>query len=309
MVSKEIALTRPTATEATLSKGKRRGGRAAGRKKKAARPTLAETLDRHVLYEHAVQCVEAEIDFVDDTFKQRRGRLPKLVREDFCGTANTSCEFVRRRAGNRAIGVDLDDETLRWCREHNFPELSAAQRERVTLLHEDVRTVDTEPVDALLAMNFSYFIFASRDELRAYFERARAALKSDGLLFLDCYGGSESYDETEDEREIETEDEEIGTFTYIWDQHVYHPVTGYMECRIHFAFPDGSRMDDAFVYEWRMWTLPEIRELLVEAGFSDVTVYWEGTDEEDEEEGNGVFEPTKTGDADPAWVSYIVAAP
>ena len=65
-------------------------------------------------------------------------------------------------------------------------------------------------------------------------------------------------------------------------------------------------MEDAFAYRWRLWTLPEIRELLWEAGFSSVEVYWEGTDEESNE-GNGNYEPSEVGDADPGWVCYIVA--
>ena len=79
-----------------------------------------------------------------------------------------------------------------------------------------------------------------------------------------------------------------------------------MDCLIHFEFPDGSRIDRAFSYRWRLWTLPEIQELLQEAGFGQVDVYWEGTDAETNE-GDGVYTPSTTGDADPGWVCYIVA--
>ena len=65
-------------------------------------------------------------------------------------------------------------------------------------------------------------------------------------------------------------------------------------------------MESAFSYRWRLWTLPEIREVLYEAGFSQVDIYWEGTDEE-KNEGNGVYTPSEVGDADPGWVCYIVA--
>ena len=65
-------------------------------------------------------------------------------------------------------------------------------------------------------------------------------------------------------------------------------------------------MEKAFSYDWRLWTLPEIREILDEAGFTEVTIYWEGTDEECNE-GDGVVEPAETGDADPGWICYIVA--
>jgi hypothetical protein len=290
--------------------------------RKAARPKRADFEDRHVLYELSVQCVEAEIDFVDETFAELRGRKLRTLREDFAGTCNTSCEFVKRRKGNYAVGVDLDLPTLEWGRERHIEgKLKPAERERITQLHENVLDVDAtealramgapdaeEGLDAVLAMNFSYFILQERSLLRRYFERVRAALKDDGILFLDCYGGYESYSECEDDREIEPEaDTGVEPFTYTWDQHRYNPITGEMECRIHFSFDDGSEMKDAFIYTWRMWTMPEIREVLIEAGFKSATVYWEGADEDNPEEGNGEYSPTEVGDADPAWVCYIVA--
>ena len=64
-------------------------------------------------------------------------------------------------------------------------------------------------------------------------------------------------------------------------------------------------MRNAFIYEWRLWTLPELRELLAEAGFHDVHVLWEMTDRETNE-GNGIFRRVSKGDPDPAWVSYVV---
>ncbi len=46
--------------------------------------------------------------------------------------------------------------------------------------------------------------------------------------------------------------------------------------------------------------------MLDEAGFSKVTVYWEGTNEKTGE-GNGVFTPAEQGEDDPAWIVYISA--
>ena len=43
----------------------------------------------------------------------------------------------------------------------------------------------------------------------------------------------------------------------------------------------------------------------MEAGFSKATVYWEGEDEDGE--GNGEFTPDGKGEADLAWIAYIVA--
>ena len=73
---------------------------------------MASKADVHALYQQAVQCVEAEIDFVDETFAKLRRRKARHLREDFCGTANAACEWVRRRRTNRAVAVDIDDAVL-----------------------------------------------------------------------------------------------------------------------------------------------------------------------------------------------------
>lgn len=292
----DIAPTTETAHPmAPTASTKRRSSRSS-----KAQPPMAATADRHVCYQLAVQGVDAEIDFVDDTFRDLRGRRAATLREDFCGTANTSCEWVRRRRTNRAIGVDLDGATLDWGREHNVAQLAPGARARVELIEGDVMDVETEPVDAVLAMNFSYFIFQQRDTMRRYFARVREALADGGLFFLDCYGGYEANKECRERRKIDK------NFTYIWDQARYSPITGEMECHIHFHFADGSKMNRAFSYTWRLWSLPEIREILAEAGFERSTVYWEGEDEETGE-GNGEYEPDEHGTPDPSWVCYIVA--
>lgn len=262
------------------------------------RATMASKADRHVLYEDSVQCVEAEIDFIDETFKTLRKRKAQLLREDFCGTANTSCEWVRRRKRNRAIGVDLDSEVQQWGRKHHLAKLGQAQK-HVTLLNENVLRVNNDPVDIVLAMNFSYWIFKDRALLRSYFRNVYEGLVEDGVFFLDAYGGSDAYKEMRERTKYDD-------FTYIWDQASFDPITGDMLCKIHFSFPDGSRMKNAFTYHWRLWTLPEIREVLLEAGFKRVTIYWQG-DDEDSDEGNGEFEPAEHGEADQAWIVYISA--
>lgn len=262
------------------------------------RASMATRADKHRLYQASVQCVESEIDFVDETFHALRGRRARVLREDFCGTANTTCEWVRRRRTNRGIGVDLDAEVLAWGEANNVATLGSAAR-RVTLLNEDVLKTRPAPADAVLAMNFSYWIFRERRQLKRYFRHVRETLADDGVFFLDAYGGYDSF-------RVMRERQKLDGFTYIWDQAYYNPVDGEMVCHIHFKFPDGSRLNRAFSYCWRLWTLPEIREVLEEAGFRDVTVYWQGADEETGEP-DGIFEPVTEGDADPAWIAYLSA--
>ena len=273
-----------------------------GKRKKKSSLSMAETADRHKLYELSVQCAEAEIDFVDDTFKKLRGRRARLLREDFCGTANVCCEWVKRRKFNRAIGVDLDGSVLDWGIIHRVGVLKPSERKRINLLEENVLTAKTEPAEIISAMNFSYWLFKDRKQLKRYFKRVHNQLADDGILFMDAYGGYDSYKEIEEEREIEDGD---ATFTYTWEQEKYEPISGNLVCHIHFDFEDGSRMERAFSYDWRLWNLPEIRDLLTEAGFSRVTVYWQGFDEDGEPDGE--FVPAEEGEADAGWICYITA--
>ena len=264
-------------------------------------PTQAERADRYALYQRAVQDPVWEMEFVEQVFREQCRREPRVLREDFCGTALAACEWVRRGPRREAVGVDLDAQVLAWARDHNISKLTPSAARRLTLIHADVLTARTAPADILLAFNFSYWIFKQRITLRRYFRRVRAHLRSDGLFMLDAYGGYNAFKEMR-------ERQDFGRFTYIWDQAEYEPVSGHTTCHIHFTFPDGSRLPRAFSYHWRLWTLPELREVLAEAGFSQVRVYWEGTDPRTGE-GDGKFRPADSGEADPAWIAYLVAAP
>ena len=261
--------------------------------------TSASTADRHALYEMAVQAVDAEIDMVDDTFTSIRGRKASLFREDFCGTANSSCEWVRRRPTNFAVGLDLSQEVLDWGTDNNIASLTPKQQKRIELFNQDVNHDIGAPAEIIVAMNFSYQLFKTRDELRSYFSNVRDGLTEDGVFFIDAYGGYDSWKEIKEKTKFKD-------FTYYWDQKKYNPITANMLCHIHFKFKDGSKIKKAFTYDWRMWTLPELQEILQESGFSKVTVYWEGTDEETGE-WDGTYSATDEGDDDPAWIVYLSA--
>jgi len=265
-------------------------------------PSLADEADRYRCYELSVQCAEADVDFIDQNFRRLRGRDARLLREDFCGTASVCCEWVERRRTNRAVGVDIDPEVLDWARTHNLSALTAHATERVCLVQEDVLRVDGTSPDVVAALNFSYWLLKERRAIKRYFERVHRLLKDDGVFFLDAYGGYDSFRVITQERAVEGD---AGDFTYVWEQEKYDPITGRQVCHIHFAFPDGSRMDRAFSYDWRLWTLPEIRELLDEVGFGRVTCYWQGWDQEGNPD--GIFTPTEEGEPDAGWIAYLTA--
>jgi hypothetical protein len=259
---------------------------------------MAELADLHDLYELSVQAVDVEVEFLDETFKALRGRSALSFREDFCGTASLACEWVRSHKDRTGVGVDIDKPTLDWGRTNRVAKLPKAAQARLELLQADVRSVETPRVDIVAAFNFSYFIFKERAELTAYFASLRNSLNDDGILFLDAFGGPDGITPQKEKTKHKG-------FTYIWDQAEYEPVTNRIVCHIHFKFPDGSRLKKAFTYDWRIYSLPELRDMLLDAGYSKVRVYWEGEDEDGEPD--GIYRESATGDADPAWVSYIIA--
>ena len=266
--------------------------------KETAKASMAVKADRYKLYESSVQCAETEVDFVEYEFKKLRGRRAALLREDFCGTAAVCFEWASHGRENTAIGVDIDGEVLNWANENHLPQLKGTARSNVKLIRGDVLKVSTPQQDVILAMNFSYWLFKERKILLAYFKKVRKNLEVDGIFFLDCFGGSDAYRELKERTKLDG-------FTYVWDQAAYNPVNSDISCHIHFHFPDKSKLEKAFTYDWRLWTLPEIRELLLEAGFSEVIIYAQAVDSVTE--GPSQMEPVLSMDADLGWIAYVGA--
>ncbi len=267
-------------------------------KKPKTKRLTSRNADRHILYQESVQAPDTDAKFFSRYFKRYTGRSLRMFREDFCGTFTLSTAFVKLHRDNEAIGVDLDGPTLDWGRKHNLEPLTPHQQSRVHLFEQDVNAVKEPKADLIAAMNFSYCIFKQRKDLHSYIANAYESLKTGGLMFMDTWGGSETQVLQEEERPQEG-------FTYVWDQDSFDPLTYECVCKIHFQFEDGSRMRNAFIYDWRLWTPPDLREAFEAAGFEDVHFLWEGT-ELDTGEGNGVFRRKEKGDPDEAWIAYIV---
>ena len=269
------------------------------RKRKRRSPRFtAKTADKHVLYQKSVQDADAESGFIERMFRQIRGRAPESLREDFCGTALLTANWVGRSGKRSAIGVDIDPKVLAWGKRHNLEPISEPG-DRIKIYCQDVREPVTERVDVVGAFNFSYWVFTTRDEMRAYFAHVRRGLNKEGVFLLDAYGGWESQEPMLEKRPI------AGGFTYIWDQHSFDPITHRVVNYIHFHFRDGTKLERAFKYEWRYWSLPELVELLKEAGYRDVRVYWDTSDDVDHE----AYKVRPRAENQPGWLAYIAAIP
>ena len=252
--------------------------------------------DKYELYRKAVQSAENDVVFLRDTYKELKGKLPRVFREDFCGTFALSTEWIKLNPRHEAIGIDLDPEPMAYGRQHYLSQLKPDQQRRMRLIEGNVLDPHLPKADIIAAMNFSYFCFKSRDLMKNYFSNALKTLNKDGILLMDIFGGSQCYDAIEDTIKHEG-------FTYYWDQTNFDPVTNNALFHIHFRV-GGKKIEQVFTYDWRMWSISEIRDIMQEVGFKKAHVYWEGTAKDGSGDGN--FTRVDHGESCQSWIAYIV---
>ncbi|MFC1588261.1 class I SAM-dependent methyltransferase [Planctomycetota bacterium] len=257
----------------------------------------AANADKYELYQRSVQAPERDVDLLEQIFQEHYGRLPHSLREDFCGTAAICVEWASRDEDNNAVGIDNSIEPLAWARAHYIDEL-AKHGVKITLRRQNVLDPSQVGNDVIVALNYSYRIFKERHLLMRYFKSVHASLAYEGCFVIDSMGGPQTLIEYEVRHNLDG-------FDAIWDQVKYDPITSEHLAYLHFHFPDESRLDKAFTYNWRLWHLSELREMLREAGFSTVKVYWEDADENGE--GTGKFSAAEHAAPESRWVSYLVA--
>lgn len=269
---------------------------------KNKRKTMADKADKFDCYQQSVQSPDHEVEVFELLYRDQYERNPLTLREDFCGTFAVCCEWVKAHKDRTAWGVDLCPETLQWGKDNNQAKLKATEAERITLLEQDVRDGNTPTVDLLAAQNFSFWIFKTREEVIEYFKAAHANLNEEGVMVMDMMGGRECYNDTITDKRTIVKGKK--GFKYHWQQAYFNPITSDCSFYIHFKFGDGSKMKKAFEYHWRFWTVPEVREMLIEAGFHETLVYIEQEDENGEDSGTWV--PVEKAPNNESWLCYIV---
>ncbi|MFC1742683.1 hypothetical protein ACFL35_01720 [Candidatus Riflebacteria bacterium] len=259
------------------------------------------------LYRLAVQNPQIEVQFFQEAYLHyRNDKKSKLLREDFCGTAAVSLAWVQENPSHKAYAVDKDFSTLNYGRNYCKKQLSYREKKRLHFYHDLVQDVKTPKVDIIVAQNFSCFEFHKRKQLLKYFKTVLSSLKDDGLFIMDAYGGPGAMKVCTQRMEIKPDATEgIENFDYFWEQKSYDVLSARTKCSIHFLLDDEARMNDAFVYDWRLWTIPELKECLLEAGFGKVEIW---CDPYDEEKGysTGIYEPIKKMPQREDWVVYII---
>lgn len=251
-------------------------------KTKSLPPTLSDT-QRYKFYEASVQDVSEQCDLLEQFYKEEFERTPLILREDFCGTFVMAVHWVQRGDNRIAVGVDLDSKPLQYGNKVHRAKLSSSERRRLIIKRADVRAPLSPKVDIAVAGNFSFFCLKTRQDLIQYFIAARKSLKSKGALALELAGGpgfvEAPFSEQRSVKKSYGKPDSKKWFTYIWEQKSYDPISRNGLYQITFKMPDGKRYPAAFTYNWRVWTIPEIRECLAEAGFSKSVVYWPTDDD------------------------------
>lgn len=274
------------------------GGNLGKTQKRVTKRASDRTFDKYELYRKAVQSAESDVEFIQGVYRELRKKDPQIMREDFCGTFALSTEWVKLNKKHQAIGVDLDPEPLEYGRHHYLTKLKDEQQSRITLFEANVLDPKLPVSDITIAFNFSYFIFKTREQIKAYFSQALKGLKPGGIFLVDLFGGSLCHDENEEKTVHKG-------FTYYWDQASFDPATNHALFHIHFRVPGQGKVERVFSYDWRMWTIPELREIMAEVGFKKTHLYWEGTTKSGG--GDGVFTRTEKGEACQSWIAYIAA--
>ena len=276
-------------------------------KQDAPATTLSDIADIHDLYQKSVQSPDNDMPMLSDYFKEYTGKPLRQFREDFCGTAYLSAYFVTQHAKNQALGVDLDWPTLNWGMKHNLSPLTPDQQTRISLVNENVLDVQQPRMQMIAALNFSYMVFHDRPTLLQYLTNAKESLPA-WRSTRDGYLGREAKVRCFRKNRGKLKIRKTKTLGISFSHGI----------KTH-SIPSRIYIPPAFIFLFRIavksamllstiggsGTIPEVTELMAEAGFKDIHVLWEGTDP-DTKEGTQTYHRTEKGDADLAWIAYIV---
>ncbi|KAL2328475.1 hypothetical protein Fmac_021902 [Flemingia macrophylla] len=180
--------------------------------------------------------------FHGNVLQPLQSKLVKMDPQDLVSSIS-----LLQKAENLQIGVDA-------------PTCSVAQDDKVTM-----GNITLHGRDIVCAFNYSCCCLHKRADLVLYFKHARDALSTKGGIFvMDLYGGTSSENKLRLQRRFPN-------FTYVWEQTEFDIIQRKTRISLHFNLKKEQRkLRHAFSYSWRLWTLPEIRDCLEEAGFRSV---------------------------------------
>lgn len=238
------------------------------------------------LYERCVQNAPAAVELllaIHAGGGRQRRRTPTHLGEDFCGSAAVSRAWIARSPRHRAVALDLHAPTLAFAAARtpkaHAPRLALVHANALTCPLPRLRTpAPPAPLDILFVGNFSIAEIHARPALVAYLKRCRKRLGPQGVFICDTYGGPTAFAPGSMQRTLPGPASHPGTtIRYTWQQREADPLTARVENALHFRLLQGREviedLPDAFTYHWRLWSIPELRDAMAEAGFTHTDVY------------------------------------
>lgn len=216
------------------------------------------------LYEMCVQAPELEARFL----RSLHGANGTVLGEDFAGPAGVSRAWLTLNPAHSAVASDFDPLPLEHAQYRLKHTLPGALPRFNTRTNDVLETGDR--VDIIASFNFAACELLTRDKLVTYFRHALFRLNANGVLALDTYTGPDAMVPGVSTQSVETH---FGLVEYQWRQVSADIATGRVVNAIDFTLPDARRFKDAFVYDWRLWTVPELRDAMREAGFRSTEVH------------------------------------
>lgn len=249
-------------------------------------------MDKYDLYTLCVQDPPRYVRFL----RAIHGGKPNVLRDDFAGPGAIALAWARSDSARRAVAVDADPVPLR-----------KAKHPRVKVDVVDVRKTKTT-ADIVTSLNFGVCELHTRRQLMVYLKNARKTLKAGGVIVCDLYGGATAMKRGAWKQErVSPSGQRV---VYTWEQVEAEPTTGMVRNNIHFALlnargKETEQFERAFEYNWRLWTIAELREAMLEAGFESVDVY-DRIGSAVDGDGNMFVEPVEVDQPlDKSWVVYV----
>ncbi len=254
-------------------------------------------------------CVQSP-DYDAKMLRAIHGKNPDSLGEDFCGSAAISRAWIALSPNSTSIAVDHDAATLAAAQSKD-PGLSDQRAAgRITYILADVLAV-RDKCDIITIQNFSICELHTRPALVDYLKHARTRLSARGLLACDIYAGADCYFTGRIKRIVDGPGGE--KITYTWEHRTTDPLRARVQNAIHFEVRGGSagkkllRLNDAFVYDWRLWSPPELAEAMLEAGFSDVQFYPRFAEAIDDDDRYHVLPIEDSNELSDSFSIYVVA--
>jgi len=283
--------------------------------------------DKFECYELCVQSPRHVVAFI----RAAHGREPVVLREDFCGSAAISrqwaTEGLESGETRRAVAVDISAPSVARAvdlarAENALSHIAFFCGDVLEEMHywkcattpsggaDPQSATDAVAPDVIFVGNFSLGYIHERAALVQYLKDCRTALRrgnaglGNGAFVCDTYGGARAFKTGGFERIHPGRRGEI--IRYTWSRDAADPVTGMVDNSISFRIEVGGEvvqeLPRAFFYRWRLWSIAELREALLEAGFAGVSVHIDANIAPGQVP-RGIASPAELGDD---WIVLIV---